>query len=143
MNSSNSFSPRGGNCGPPMHELSVIASLFETIETLAGENGAKAVTGVWIKAGALSGVVPELLESAFDIFKQGTIAAGANLTIKRPPLTIQCRTCRTETAGTDFILACPACSSSDLHIVEGTDLVLERIELETDGPADPEETVIR
>lgn len=120
-----------------MHELSVIASLLETIETLAGENGAQAVTGIWIKAGALSGVVPELLESAFAIYKEGTIAARANLTIERSPLTIQCRSCRTETIRTDFVPACPACGSSDLHLVEGTDLILERIELETDAPPDP------
>jgi hydrogenase nickel incorporation protein HypA/HybF len=117
-----------------MHELSVVASLVETIEALAREHKAKSVTGVWIKVGALSGVVPELLESAFDMYRRGTIVENARLMIERPPLKALCRACRAEAERTDYSPACPACGSSDLEITGGTDLFLERVELETDEP---------
>jgi hydrogenase nickel incorporation protein HypA/HybF len=115
-----------------MHELSVVASLVETIEALVQEHQAKSVTGIWIKVGPLSGVVPELHESAFDMYRKGTVVEKARLTIEKPPLLAVCRACRVETERTDFSPACPACGSSDLEITGGTDLVLERVELETD-----------
>jgi hydrogenase nickel incorporation protein HypA/HybF len=115
-----------------MHELSIIASLVETIEALAREHKAKTVTGVWIKVGALSGVVPELLESAFEMYRKGTIVENAFLTIERPPLKALCRACRAETERTDYSPSCPVCGSSDLEITGGTDLLLERIEMDSD-----------
>jgi hydrogenase nickel incorporation protein HypA/HybF len=114
-----------------MHELSIVASLVETVEGLAREHGAAAVTGIWIKVGPLSGVVPELLESAFDMYRRGTVAEGATLAIEKPPLRALCRACRAETERADYAPACPACGSTDLELVGGTDLLLERVELET------------
>jgi len=115
-----------------MHELSVVAALVETIEGLVRENEAKAVTGIWIKVGPLSGVVPELLESAFDMYRKGTVVETATLSIARPPLRALCRACRKETERTDYSPACPACGSTDVEITGGADLLLERVELETD-----------
>jgi hydrogenase nickel incorporation protein HypA/HybF len=115
-----------------MHELSVVASLVETIEALVVEHKAKAVTGVWIKVGPLSGVVPELLESAFDMYRKGTVVEKAVLSVEKTPLKALCRSCRAETERADYSPACPACGSSDLEITGGTDLLLERVELETD-----------
>ena len=115
-----------------MHELSVVASLVETIEALVLEHKAKAATGVWIKVGPLSGVVPELLESAFDMYRKGTVVENARLVIEKTPLIAVCRACQAETERADYAPACPACGSSDLEITGGTDLLLERVELESD-----------
>ena len=50
-----------------MHELSIVASLFEILEEKAKEKKAKKILSVKLKVGALSGVVPEFLETAFNI----------------------------------------------------------------------------
>ncbi len=118
-----------------MHELSVVASLVETIEELVRRHKARSVTGIWVKVGPLSGVVPELLESAFDMYRRGTVVEKARLTIEKPPLKALCRACRRETERADYAPACPACGSTDLEITGGADLLLERVELETDEPA--------
>ena len=55
-----------------MHELSIIASLFEVLEEKAREARALRITSVKLRVGRLSGVVPELLESAFDAYGKGT-----------------------------------------------------------------------
>ena len=117
-----------------MHELSLVASLFETIVEQARIHNARRVTGVKIQVGALAGVVPELLETAFDTYKKGTIAADAVLTIDKPPFAIHCRACGRDMVRSDFVLACPACASNDLEIVHGMELILEKIEIETDDP---------
>jgi len=115
-----------------VHELSLVASMFETLLEQARTYKAKSITGVKIQVGALAGVVPELLETAFDSYKKGTIAENAVLTIVKPPFTIRCRACGNETVRDDFVMACPACVSTDLEVVHGMELILEKIEMETD-----------
>jgi len=117
-----------------VHELSLIAALFETLLDQARIHNARRIAGVKIQVGALAGVVPELLETAFDTYKKGTIAEDAVLTIDKPPFTIRCRACGRETVRTDFVLSCPSCDSADFEIVRGTELILEKIEVEIDDP---------
>jgi hydrogenase nickel incorporation protein HypA/HybF len=93
--------------------------MFETLLEQARVHKAKCITGVKIQIGALAGVVPELLESAFDSYKIGTIAEDAVLTMVKPPFTIRCRACGVETVRPDFVQACPACASTDLEIIHG------------------------
>jgi hydrogenase nickel incorporation protein HypA/HybF len=116
-----------------VHEISVIASLFDTLLAQAKAHNARAITLVKLDVGALSGVVPELLESAFEMYRKGTIAEGARLVIERRPFQVRCRKCRAVATREDFVLACPACGAADLEIVQGTELILEKIEAETDG----------
>jgi hydrogenase nickel incorporation protein HypA/HybF len=114
-----------------MHELSIIASLFEILEEKANEQQAKKIILVKLKVGKLAGVVPEFLRTAFDMYKKGTIAEDALLEIEDVPLKIKCQKCQTETEREDFVFICPACGSTDLRTLAGTELLLEKIELET------------
>jgi len=116
-----------------MHELSIIAGLFETLLEQARAHNAREITSVRLKVGLLSGIVPELLESAFDMYKKGTIAEKAGLDLEVVPLSVHCRTCGAESRRENFVLACPSCASTDFEIVQGTEIFLERIEMEIDG----------
>lgn len=113
-----------------MHELSLVAGLFEILEEKAREQGALAVTMVKVKVGRLSGIVPDLLESAFEIFKKGTIAETARLEVETVPYKLRCQACGADSFREDTLFVCSSCGSTDLLIVEGRDLVLEKIEVE-------------
>jgi hydrogenase nickel incorporation protein HypA/HybF len=115
-----------------MHELSIVSALFSTVLEKAAEHKAREISLVRIKVGRLSGVVPDLLESAFDMYKRGTIAERAVLEIDLLPFRVRCRACGTETGGEDFIFSCPRCGGADLEILQGTELFLEKIEVEID-----------
>lgn len=117
-----------------MHELSLAAALLETLEEEAGKHGSKKVTHVRLKVGALSGVVPELLESAFEAVKKGTIADAAALEIEAVPVRLRCRDCGGERLDAEGDFACLACGGRSVEILEGRELFVERIELEVDGP---------
>lgn len=117
-----------------MHELSIVASLFEILEENALKHNAQKIVLVRLRVGKLSGVVPEFLATAFDIYKKDTLAADACLEVTEVPLRVRCRGCGTETAGEDFVFVCPACGASDLEMLEGTELLLEKIELLADVP---------
>jgi hydrogenase nickel incorporation protein HypA/HybF len=113
-----------------MHELSIVASLFEILDEKAKEKKAKKILSVKLKVGALSGVVPEFLETAFNIYKEDTIAAKSKLEIEEVPLKIRCQQCGTEMVKDDFVFICEKCDSRELKTLSGTELLLEKIEVE-------------
>lgn len=113
-----------------MHELSIIASLFEILIEKAGEQKALKITGVKLRVGKLSGIIPEALETAFEAYKKGTIAEDARLEIEELPLKVQCQNCGLEVLKDSYIFICPACASTNLKILQGTELQLEKIDLE-------------
>ena len=115
-----------------MHELSIVASLFETLEEKAKDNKAKKIISVRLKVGALSGVVPEFLKTAFDIYKKDTIADEAELLIEKVPLKVECQKCGAEIVKDDFVFICEKCTSRELKTLAGTELLLEKIEMEVD-----------
>jgi hydrogenase nickel incorporation protein HypA/HybF len=100
-----------------MHELSLVASLFELLEEQAREHQAQRITLVKLRVGKLSGIVPELLQSAFDVYRKGTIAEEARLEID---------------VFMDEDFSCRGCGGRDIEILEGRELVVDKIELETD-----------
>ena len=114
-----------------MHELSLVASVFEVLEEKAREHGAARVTKVVLDVGIMSGAVPDLIESAFEAYKRGTLAAGARLEIVVVPMKVRCPDCGGETVREDADFSCAGCGSRRVEIVEGRDLVIEKIELET------------
>lgn len=113
-----------------MHELSIVASLFEILEEKAREQKAAQIVRVNVKVGMLAGVVPEFLQTAFDSYKRGTIAAEATLEITSVPLRVKCKKCRSVAEKDDFVFTCPACGSTELDVEEGTELLLDKIEME-------------
>ena len=113
-----------------MHELSLIANLFEIMEQKAKEKNSKKITYVKLQVGVLSGAVPELLETAFNIYKKETLASEADLEIEKVPLKLKCKDCGALTIKDDLVLNCSSCGSTNLETLEGTDLYLEKMELE-------------
>jgi len=112
-----------------MHELSIVASLYEIMEEKAKEQKAKTITKVKLQVGLLSGVVPEFLETAFDIFKKDTMASEATLEIIKVPLTIKCRSCGSEGTFLEPRFICAECGSVDIEMQTGKELILETLEL--------------
>ena len=113
-----------------MHELSIVASLFEILEEKALEKGSKKIISVKLQVGKLSGVVPEFLITAFDMYKKNTIAHDAELEIEDVPLKIQCKSCGQIMTKDDFVFICQYCGSQNLDTLSGTELLLEKMELE-------------
>jgi hydrogenase nickel incorporation protein HypA/HybF len=114
-----------------VHELSLVASVIEVLEENAREHGAARVTRVVLRVGVMAGVVPELLESAFDTYKKGTLAGSARLEIVRVPVKLRCPGCGGEAVREDADFSCAACGSRRVEIVEGRELVVQTIDLET------------
>jgi len=93
-----------------MHELAIAEGLMRTALAALKDAPAKAkATELEVEVGELSTVVPELLQSSFEIAAQGTRLAGAKLRIKKIALGFECRGCGRR-FGTGHT-ACPGCGA--------------------------------
>lgn len=114
-----------------MHELSIALSLIDVAEERAAEEGAERISRLYLRIGRLSGVVPEALESAFEIAAHATRAAGAVLEIEVVPISLFCVACdcEVEVDGT-YSFECPACGRLTHDVRSGNELELTSMEIE-------------
>ncbi|MGQ9471994.1 MAG: hydrogenase maturation nickel metallochaperone HypA [Candidatus Aminicenantales bacterium] len=113
-----------------MHELSLIANLFDILEAKVTEEKISRITQIKLRCGLFAGVVPECLQTAFDVYKKGTFASEATLVLEVVPIKFRCRRCGQESTREDLPLVCPLCQSSDVAILDGTELTLVSLEAE-------------
>ncbi len=111
-----------------MHEYSIVEALISRVAEETEARGAAGVSRLYVKIGALSGVEPDLLASAYELFSERTICAGAELRIERVEERWACSGCgRAVERGA--ALVCPECARP-ARLVQGDEIVLERIEME-------------
>ncbi len=113
-----------------MHEFSIVQSLIGQCEENAKANNAKKITKVVVKIGVLSGVEIELLRSAFETFKEGTICDGSEFIIHSQPVVVHCLECDTTSELKKYEYICPKCGSPDLEVKEGENMYLMSLEME-------------
>lgn len=111
-----------------MHEYSLILSLIERVEQEIKSHGATCAHRVKISVGELSGVEADLLQSAYEIAREGTLLSNAELILSRVAALWQCRQCHQEVSNQESLL-CTACKSP-AELVKGGDILLESVELE-------------
>ncbi|MFT7859685.1 MAG: hydrogenase maturation nickel metallochaperone HypA [Sulfurimonas sp.] len=113
-----------------MHEYSVVQALLDQVEDLATENEASKVTKIVTKIGVMSGIEIDLLESAFDTFKEQTICEEAELVVQKQPVVVRCNSCKEENALEKNHYCCPQCKSTDLKVIDGEEMYLMSVTME-------------
>jgi hydrogenase nickel insertion protein HypA len=108
-----------------MHEYSIVQSLVDSVAA-AVVNRDAVVRRVDIAIGELAGVDCTLVATAFEVFREGTICADAELTIDRVPALWECPRCTAR-----GFLRCAQCHEP-ARLAAGDEIVLQRIELEVD-----------
>ena len=112
-----------------MHEYSLVQSLVTRVEEEARKRAALAVHRLSVRVGELSGVDPELFQTAYETFRAGTICAEAPLTLTRVAASWSCPRCKAPIAK-GAVLRCPACEVP-AQLDDGSDaLTLDGIEME-------------
>jgi hydrogenase nickel incorporation protein HypA/HybF len=113
-----------------MHELSVAQALVEQVENIVREQHANSATLIRVRIGALSGVVAELLASAFSLAAAGSAAEHAEMVVVEAPIRVRCQTCGAETEAKANRLLCGACGDWHTQVISGDELILESVELQ-------------
>jgi hydrogenase nickel incorporation protein HypA/HybF len=113
-----------------MHELSIMQSALTTALEQARQAGAGRVHAIRLRVGALSGVVPEALEFAFQALVPGTAAEAAALTIENIPARFWCGSCSREFQADNLWAQCPGCHQASAELRAGRELELASLEIE-------------
>ncbi len=111
-----------------MHEYSLVQALMDRVEQEARARNATAVHRLSVRIGSLAGVEKDLLRSAYELCREGTVCAGAELLIEPVEARWACGGCG-RTVAPGEILTCPDCGSP-ARLAAGDEIVLDRIEME-------------
>ena len=114
-----------------MHELSIVASVVDSVtESVAAYPGAR-VKEVRLKVGALASVVVDSLEFCWGIATEGTDLEGSKLVVVTVPVVIWCQPCgrAVELEGVQSF-RCPVCGEASMDIRQGRELDIEAIEID-------------
>jgi len=113
-----------------MHELSIMENALTLVLNRAQEAGATRVHSVRLRIGALSGVVPEALNFAFDALTPGTLADGAQLIIDPVPARFWCVDCEKEFQSDDMFAECPKCQRPSGDLRAGREMEIASMEID-------------
>lgn len=83
-----------------------------------------------LRIGALSGVVPEALEFAFESLAAGTAAEGGQLAIERVPARYWCAVCAKEFQSDTMFAECPDCHQPSIELRAGREMEVASMEIE-------------
>jgi len=111
-----------------MHEWSIVEALLASVDAEMRGRGATRVHRLRVRLGALSGVEPALLASAYEVFRAGTPCAGAPLDLVTGGPRWRCTRCEAGVPASGA-LVCPRCRDRSA-LVAADEIVLERIEME-------------
>lgn len=114
-----------------MHEFSVVQSLLDLIEENVRLYNGKKVSKVVVKIGKMSGIEPHLLELAFNTFKEGTVAEGCEFVMEIQDIICKCKSCDDTFKVENYEFICPYCNSIDIDVVDGIDMILKSLEIES------------
>jgi hydrogenase nickel incorporation protein HypA/HybF len=114
-----------------VHELSIALNILD----VAGEHALRSgdrVAVIHLRLGPLSGVVKEALLSAYELAREGSALAAAELVIEDVPLVGYCTACAApRTLLSPQELCCPTCGTVTPEILSGRELEVRALEVES------------
>ena len=105
-------------------------SALEIAEKQARASGASRIHEIRMRVGRMTGIVPEALDHAFAVLRDGTMAADARLEVEFVPGVFWCVTCAAEFESEDLVGGCPSCHAPSFDLRRGREL--DVISLEVD-----------
>ena len=114
-----------------MHELSIMAYVLESVEERAIQLGAERVLTINLVVGERSCIVDDSLLYYFDMLTPGTLVEGAQLAVRRTPMVFRCPACDAEYNPAEIDFGCPRCRVVGQLVDDGSDLLIESIEIES------------
>jgi len=110
-----------------MHEMAIVDNMMQVAESEAKTHQLRTVEKVKIIIGELSGVVPEILQTCWQMAAENTILDNAVLELEKKPAIALCRQCEAHFNFKENFL-CPHCNGGVERIISGKELYIDFIE---------------
>lgn len=114
-----------------MHEMSLAQNILDIVLKTATANEVKKVLRITIRAGQLRGIVPEQIKFCFGFVAKDSLAEGAELVVNSVPIRARCKRCQEAFFVKQHAFVCPACGGDKVDLLQGMELLVENIEVET------------
>lgn len=114
-----------------MHERSLVQNLLKQVRQIVEAQGGGRVSEICVQAGDLSGVEPLLFAAAFEEMVVDVFSVECRLKLDLVPVTAVCTHCQHEFEVLDFQFHCPECGTGTVDVIQGDDLQLISVTLET------------
>ena len=111
-----------------MHEYSIVQALLQRVDDEVAAHGATRVHAVRVRIGELAGVEIDLLRTAYETIRRGTVCEAAPLDIARVDARWECPRCATRIVR-GRALQCETCGAA-ARLTSGDEIVLDRLEME-------------
>ena len=115
-----------------MHEISLVRSIFNTLEEEFSQAELKHLNAIDLKVGLLSNVEPILMQNAFEAV---TTAEGkfqkVTLNVIKIPIEIYCEDCNTHSTIENYKFACSSCGKPNNNIVRGEELLIHQVHFDS------------
>lgn len=112
-----------------MHELSIIANVFDTLNEFFKEHPVTKVHSVTLSVGTVSGVVPHYLTDAWAWFaKKEPLYEGSTLKIEPIHAYTSCLDCGEVYDTITYAKICPKCGSEHTVLKTGNELLIKEVE---------------
>ena len=119
-----------------MHEFSICQSLVDAIiaelDKIVEPRPFKLVSAR-VVVGAMRQIVPDIMQTAYELMTKDTTAKGSALEIARIPATAKCDECGWAGEMQDSFIQCAACGKTGIELTGGMELYLDNLEIEPDG----------
>ena len=112
-----------------MHEFSIAQSICDIAVEEARRHGATDVVSITCRIGVMRQVVPEFLQTAFELSAEGTLLEGAVLHIEVEGIEVTCEACGGLQTVHEVPFGCPACGSVAIRCSGGQDILLMSMEI--------------
>ncbi len=114
--------------------MSLAMSLLDIITDEMAKAKANHLLSVRVRYGVLSQVIPESLQTAFEVITVGTPLEGAKMELEEEAAIFLCRRCGQQFSPPDrkrLFMPCPGCGNETGHkVLAGKGLYLDQIEVE-------------
>ena len=116
-----------------MHEMSIAQDILQIVEAERRKHGFERVAVIHVRAGALSGVDEESLKFAFEVVREGTCAAEAQIRMETADRVLECRACGARVSADGGPAKCPKCGSVELSLRGAMGLDVVSLEVDCGG----------
>lgn len=117
-----------------MHEISLVRSIFATLESECSEEEINTISQIDLKVGKLSNVEPVLMQNAFNaVVESENRFKGVLLHIEVIPVTVFCSDCQKSSEVFHYKFACIYCNKATSDIQSGEELLIHQVHFNRDS----------
>lgn len=110
--------------------MSIAKSIIDIVSGELSKAGEGRVTELELEVGMLSGIEYESLDFALRVMQAGSVIAGSNILVRKPPGEALCNDCGNLFETDSPLKPCPECESYGCSIVKGRELRVVSILIE-------------